>query len=107
MTIVELIGVEHHDLARCADLGCAAIVEGLDAACRQTKSVGVVAMLVIGRSSEPRFQEFNPVLRACTMQPIRCQLAARSFKTDAAGLPTIALHTDRFQRSPDEKEPQL
>jgi hypothetical protein len=107
VTVVELIGVKHDDLTWCADLTDATIVKREDAVRRQTNSVGVVAVLVIGGSVQPGFQEFNPVLRVCTTQPIRCRLAARSFKTDTAGLPIMALHKDRFQPFLDEREEQL
>lgn len=107
MAIVDLIGMQHHDLTRPANLAGAAIVEGLDAACRQTDGVGVVAMLVICGPLEPGFQQFNPVLWIGTPQPIGRRLAARSFKTDPAGFATLVTHRDRSRCSPDEKGPQL
>src|SRR5918912_2753796 len=93
ISVVELIGVKDDDLAARARFGCAAVVEGLDTTRGHTDSVGIVAVPVIRRAPKPRFQVFDPILRACAAQPIAGHLTARSFKTDAAGLPTMALHT--------------
>jgi hypothetical protein len=72
----------------------------------------IVAMLVIGWPVQPRFQKLDPVLRLGTAQPTGHRRAARSFKTDAARLATIARHAGRLRRArfrypQDEKEPLL
>jgi hypothetical protein len=90
---VKLIGMEDHDLARHAHFSFAAVVESLDTACRQANGIGVVTVPVVGRAVEPGFQIFDPILRSGAAQPIAREFTARSFKTDTAGLLTIAVHT--------------
>jgi hypothetical protein len=94
LAIVRLIGVEHHHLTGQADFPRAAIGEGLDALGRQAHRVGVVTMRAVGRAAKPGLQEFDPVLRPATAQPVAGRPAARSFKTDAGGRPTLAWQDD-------------
>jgi hypothetical protein len=58
---VRLVRVQHDDLAGRADLGDAAIVEGLHADIGQADGIGVVAMLVEAMPGEPGLQHLHPV----------------------------------------------
>ena len=88
--IMDLVGMQHHHLAWCADLRGASIVEGLDARGRQADRIGVVAVLVIGLPLKPCLEEFYPVVRLGTLYPI---LSAQSFKTNAAVFAMLLNHT--------------
>ena len=92
--VVQFVGVQHHDLARHADLSSAAIIKRLDAHCRQADGVGVVAMFAIRGLLKPCLQEFHPVFGGRAAHPISGRSRARSFKTQAAGSATIVNHSD-------------
>ena len=87
---MDLIGVQHHHLAWGADLRGASVVEAEDASGHEADRVGVVAMLLVGVSLKPCFEEFYPVFRLPTVYPI---LPAQSFKTNAVGFAMLLNHT--------------
>ena len=59
--VVRLVRVQHDDLARRADFGHAAIVEGLHADVGQADGIGVVAMLVEAMPGEPGLEQLHAV----------------------------------------------
>ena len=80
MAVVCLVGMKHHDLSGPACRPRAAIVEGLDAAERQSHAIGLVAVQVVGVTAETRRQALQAGVRFVEADLVR-RAHAQTFKT--------------------------
>ena len=82
--VVDLVRVEHDHLPRQAHPARPAVIEGLHASVRQADRVGVVPVLRVRGTGEPRAKQLHPADWPVARDPGAGALAARSFKTCAA-----------------------
>ena len=81
--VVNLVGVQHDDLARPADALGAAIPEALHAGQRQADRIGVVAVARVGVAEEARLDALESVGGRRGDDAFAARAFAQTFKTAA------------------------
>ena len=84
VAIVQFIRVEHHHVARGADVRRATVAKCLDARLRHANGICVMSMLAIGAALEPGFEQGDAWRGRSLPDPVSRTSRARSFKTNHA-----------------------